>query len=694
VAEYSVDKLRNIGLISHGGAGKTSLAEAMLFDAGAKSRLGQVEEGNTTMDHDPEEIARTISINAAIAPCEWNGYHLNIVDTPGYFDFMGEVRAALRVVDSALVLVDAVSGVQVGTELVWGYADEYELPRMVFMNKLDRENADFDETLEQLQSAFGRSVVSLQLPIGEEEDFRGIVDLLNERAYEFPGEGTEANEVDIPGELADQVAERREALIEMVVETDDELLMKYLEGEEITGEELATGLRTAVAAGDFVPVLCGAAVKNIGVQPLLDMITAVAPSPQEAPQPVAAAVDGDAEVSFEASADAPFSALVFKTMADPYVGKLTLFRVYSGQLKSDTQVYNANKGETERIGQLYRLKGKEQEPTDEAIAGDIVALAKLQETTTGDTLCDPDEPVTYAPIEFPRPVYSVAVKPLSQGDEEKIGSSLNRLAEEDPTFTLERRAETKETVISGLGEQHLDVVMARLERKFGVQVETTTPRVPYRETISRAAQAKYRHKKQSGGRGQFGEVVIELQPLPRGEEFEFVDKIFGGAISQQYRPAVEKGILEVMEEGVVAGYPVVDVKVELLDGKEHSVDSSEMAFKIAGSMAFRQAVQEAGPVLLEPIMEVEVMISEDYMGDIMGDLNRKRGRIQGMEPQGSMQVVKAEVPMAEMFRYAIDLRSMTQGRGTYTMEFSHYQEVPPQLTEQIIEEAQKEDEES
>jgi len=691
VAKHTVDKLRNIGLVSHGGAGKTSLAEAMLFDSGAKNRLGSVENGNTTTDHDPEEIQRTISINTSIAPCEWKEHELNIIDTPGYFDFIGEVRAALRVADSALILVDAVSGVEVGTELVWGYADEYGLPRMFFINKLDRENADFDRTVARLQEVFGRQVVALQLPIGKEGEFRGVVDLLANKAYEF--DNGQPNEIDIPSDMLAAVGEQREDLVEMVVETNDELLMKYLEGEEIGGDELAQGLRTAVAAREFVPVFCGSATKNIGVPLLLDSIVAVAPSPAEAPQPTATRVGSDEQVVYEASPDAPFSALVFKTMADPYVGKLTIFRVYSGRLESDTQIYNANKGTSERIGQLLKLKGKEQEPTDEAIAGDIVALAKLQEATTGETLCDPSEPVTYSPIQFPRPVYSVAVEPLTKGDEEKIGSGLNRLAEEDPTFVVERNAETKETVISGLGEQHIDVILGRLKRKFGVEVTMRTPRVAYRETIKSTTSASYRHKKQSGGRGQFGEVHIQLEPLPRGEKFDFVDEIFGGAISQSYRPAVEKGILEAMDEGVVAGYPVVDVRVRLQDGKEHSVDSSEMAFKIAGSMAFKQGVQNADPVLLEPIMDVEVMIPDEYMGDIMGDLNRKRGRIQGMEQRGSMQVVKAQVPQAEMFRYAIDLRSMTQGRGTYTMEFSHYEEVPAQEAEHIIEEARAAQEE-
>jgi len=691
VAKHTVDKLRNIGLVSHGGAGKTSLAEAMLFDSGAKNRLGSVENGNTTTDHDPEEIQRTISINTSIAPCEWKEHELNIIDTPGYFDFIGEVRAALRVADSALILVDAVSGVEVGTELVWGYADEYGLPRMFFINKLDRENADFDRTVARLQEVFGRQVVALQLPIGKEGEFRGVVDLLANKAYEF--DNGQPNEIDIPSDMLAAVGEQREDLVEMVVETNDELLMKYLEGEEIGGDELAQGLRTAVAAREFVPVFCGSATKNIGVPLLLDSIVAVAPSPAEAPQPTATRVGSDEQVVYEASPDAPFSALVFKTMADPYVGKLTIFRVYSGRLESDTQIYNANKGTSERIGQLLKLKGKEQEPTDEAIAGDIVALAKLQEATTGETLCDPSEPVTYSPIQFPRPVYSVAVEPLTKGDEEKIGSGLNRLAEEDPTFVVERNAETKETVISGLGEQHIDVILGRLKRKFGVEVTMRTPRVAYRETIKSTTSASYRHKKQSGGRGQFGEVHIQLEPLPRGEKFDFVDEIFGGAISQSYRPAVEKGILEAMDEGVVAGYPVVDVRVRLQDGKEHSVDSSEMAFKIAGSMAFKQGVQNADPVLLEPIMDVEVMIPDEYMGDIMGDLNRKRGRIQGMEQRGSMQVVKAQVPQAEMFRYAIDLRSMTQGRGTYTMEFSHYEEVPAQEAGHIIEEARAAQEE-
>lgn len=685
MARFTTQNLRNVGLISHGGAGKTSLAEAMLFDAGVTKRLGEVDVGNTVFDFDPEEIERKITINASIAPCPWKDVKINLIDCPGYFDFLGEVRAALRVADAAVVVVEAVSGVEVGTEMVWRYANEYELPRLVFVNKMDRENADFDRVLGMLQESFGRSVVPLQVPIGREEGFRGVVDLLTRKALIFEGDGRQVAEEGVPAELAEVVEDLRQTLIESVAETNDDLLMQYLEGKEPDESELLAALGAAVREQALVPVLCGAATRNIGMQPLLDVMVNYLPSPAQVEGAKGVNPQTRAEEVRDPDPEGPFAALVFKTLADPYVGKLTLFRIYSGKTKSDADFFNASKGSSERYGQLFLLKGRDQEPVDEAMAGDIVAVAKLNVTTTGDTLCDKGRPIVLSPITFPNPVYSVAVSPKAKGDEEKIGSGLARLVEEDPTFTVARNAETKQAILSGMGELHLDVITERLKRKFGVDVFLDTPRVPYRETVRKKVQTQYRHKKQSGGRGQYGEVYLELEPTERGGEFEFVDKIFGGAVPRQYIPAVEKGVRETLSEGVLAGYPVTDVRVTLYDGTYHSVDSSEMAFKIAASQAFKKGFLEANPVLLEPIVKVEVLVPEEFMGDVMGDLNKKRGRILGMEPQGATQVIRALVPQAEMVKYAIDLRSMTQGRGTFTMEFSHYEEMPAQVAESVIE---------
>jgi len=690
VARHPVDKIRNVALISHGGAGKTSLAEEMLFAAGATKRRGRVDEGNSILDFDPEEVERNISINTSMAPCQWKDHKINIMDTPGYFDFVGEVRATLRVSDTALVVIDAVSGVEVGTEVVWNYADEYKLPRAVMVNKLDRENADFSACMDQLVEAFGDKVVPLHLPIGKEAGFRGLVDLLTRKAWVFDEAGN-ASEEDIPADLMSQVGEYREQLLDAIVERDDELLMMYLEGEELDPAALSAALRSALIDRDVVPVICGSAQKHVGISTILDFIVQCAPSPAELPAVAGQDPRTGEDVRRPARPEEPFSALVFKTMADPYVGKLTLFRVWSGSIKSDSQVYNATQGATERVGQLYTMRGKEQEPIDDAGAGDIVAVAKLQVTTTSDSLCDSNGPVLFPPINFPPPVFSVAVTPKAKGDEEKLSSGLTRLAEEDPTFTVERNRETKQLIISGLGELHLDVMTGRLKRKFGVEVEMKPPRIPYRETIKKQVESHYRHKKQTGGRGQFGDVYLRIGPSE--EEFEFVDEVFGGAVPRQYIPAVEKGVRDAMEEGVVAGYPVTGVRVALYDGSYHSVDSSEMAFKIAGSMAFKQGFLQADPTLLEPIVEVAITIPEEFTGDIMGDLNKKRGRILGMEPRGTVQIIRGEVPLAEMARYAIDLRSMTQGRGTFTMKFIRYDEVPSNIRETIIQESAREQQE-
>ncbi|NLY38661.1 MAG: elongation factor G [Firmicutes bacterium] len=682
--KYPSEAIRNVALISHGGAGKTSLTEALLFSSGAINRLGKIEAGNTTTDFDPDEIKKQVTINVGLAPIEWEGVKINILDTPGYFDFIGDVLGALRVADGAVVTVCAVSGVEVGTEKVWTYADDFKMPRLIFINKLDRENADFAKTVEQLEQHFGQGVIPLQLPIGKEADFKGVVDLLAEKALYFSDEGKKVAEAQIPAELNDQVASLREKIVEAAAEADDELLEKYLEGVALEPDEIMRGLKKGIAAQSIFPVLCGAATKNLGMQPLMNMIKTFIPSPLDR-EAMKGSVPGKEEtVERKPSPEDPFSAFVFKTLADPYVGRVNFFRVYSGSLTPDSQVYNSNKDKAERVGQVFSMRGKNQIAMEEVVTGDIAAVAKLQHTGTGDTLCDRAQPVVFEPLQFPEPVISFAVEPKNKGDEEKVSSGLARFLDEDPTLRLERRVETKQTVISGLGELHLEIIVSRLAQKFGVEVELSTPKVPYKETIRGRAKVEGKHKKQTGGRGQYGHVFLELEPLQPGEGFVFEDKIFGGVVPKQYVPAVEKGVREALEEGVVAGYPVVDVKVALVDGSYHSVDSSEMAFKIASAMAFRKGMEQAQPVLLEPIMNVEVTVPEAFMGDIMGDLNSRRGRIQGMEPTNGLQKIRAQVPMAEMFRYSIDLRSMTQGRGFFTMSFSHYEEVPYQVADQVI----------
>ena len=689
--QYTTEDLRNICLVGHGGAGKTSFLEAALYSSGAIDRMGKVDEGNTTSDHDPEEIKRAISIATSLGPCEWKGVKVNFVDTPGYFDFVGEVKGALRVVDMALVFACAVSGVEVGTEKVWGYAEENEIPKAFFINKMDRENANFNRVLEQLKETFGSSVAPFQIPIGAENNFVGVVDLLTEKAYYYSENGKKVEERPVPADLQEQADKYRTVLIEAIAEADDELLMKYLEGEALTDEEIISGARSGTISGRLTPVFCGSSLKNVGIKSFLHCASRFFPSPADRKATIGINTKTKEEV--ERPVNAPFSAVVFKTMADPYVGKLSLFRVYSGTFKSDSQVFNSTKEAQERIGQLFIVRGKTQEATSEIVAGDIGAVAKLQATGTGDTLCDKDNPIKYAGIVFPDPVMSLAVEPKSKGDEEKIGSSFTRLQEEDPTFFVRRDTETRQTVISGMGDMHLDVIVSRIAKKFGVEVNLFTPRVAYRETIRGTTKIEGKHKKQSVGKGQFGHVWIEIEPTDPGAGFEFVDKIFGGSVPRQYIPAVEKGIRETLEDGVLAGYTVVDVRVTLYDGSYHNVDSSEMAFKIAASLAFKKGFMASKPILTEPIMNVEVTVPDEYMGDIIGDLNKKRGRIMGMEPHGSFQMVKAQAPLAELFRYATDLRSMTQGRASYTMTPSHYEEVPANVAEPIIAAAQRKDEE-
>lgn len=691
--QYTTEQLRNICLAGHGGAGKTSFVEAALYGSGAIDRMGRVDEGNTVSDHDPEEVKRSISISTSVGPCEWQGHKVNFIDTPGYFDFVGEVKGALRVADVALIFACAVSGVEVGTEKVWNYAGENNMPRAFFINKMDRENANFDRVVDLLKQSFGTTVAPLQIPIGKEASFVGVIDLLTQKAYYYSDNGKKVEERPIPSEFAAKVEEYRTGLVEAIAETDDELLMKYLDGEALTDEEIMRGVKVGILTGKLSPIFCGSSLKNVGIKSFLDAAVRYLPSPAAFAPQTGISPKTNAEEQRAPLTTTPFSAVVFKTMADPYVGKLSLFRVYSGVFKSDSSTYNASKESQERIGQLFVVRGKNQEATTEIVAGDIGAVAKLQATGTGDTLCDKDNPIRYAGITFPNPVMSLAVEPKSKGDEEKIGSSFTRLLEEDPTFMVKREVETKQTIISGMGDLHLDVIVSRIAKKFGVEVVLSVPRVPYRETIRGTTRIEGKHKKQSGGKGQFGHVWIEMEPTEPGVGFEFIDKVFGGSVPRNFIPAVEKGIRETLDEGVVAGYPVVDTRVTLVDGSSHPVDSSEMAFKIAGSLAFKKGFMVCRPILLEPVMNVEVTVPDEYMGDIIGDLNKKRGRILGMEPHGGLQMVKAQAPLAELFKYATDLRSMTQGRASFTVTHSHYEEVPGNVAEAIIAASAKKEEE-
>ncbi len=685
--EYKTDEIRNVVLLGHASAGKTSLAEAMLFQTGAINRIGKVEEGTTVADFDEEEIRRHISLSLSLVPCEWNKNKINVLDTPGYTDFVGEVISGVHVADVGLVIVDAVSGVEVGTELFWSRADERNLPRIVFINKMDRDNASFERTLDTLRETFGGNFVPLQLPIGSQADFDGVVDLITLRAYR----GSDAQEDDVPEPMADQVEELRIVLMEAAAEGDDELIMKYLEGEELTATEIRRGLKAALTAGTAIPVLCGAATKSLGIAPLLDSLADLAPLPNELDALTAEGAQGDEELSADAAG--PLGALVFKTMADPYVGKLSYFRVYSGTLAGDSRYFNARAREEERFGQLYAMRGKEQLPVGKVVAGDIGAVAKLSASLTGDTICDRGHPLTIPKPEFPRPLFSLAVYPKTQADSAKMGPTLTRLAEEDPTLTWHQEPSTKQTILSGMGEAHLDIAVRRMENRFSVGVDTSIPKVPYRETVTKTYNTQYRHKKQTGGAGQFAEVHVRVEPLPRGEEFDYVWEVFGGRISSSFSSSIEKGIKNVMQQGVIAGYPVVDVRVAVTDGKEHPVDSKDIAFQIAGREVFKLAVQGAGPVLLEPIYDVEITVPDEYTGDVIGDLNTKRARVMGMDQAGGKSVVRAEVPLAEMQRYATDLRSLTQGRGVFSMDLLRYDQVPAHLTQEIVEQAKREKQE-
>jgi elongation factor G len=673
----SPDKIRNIALISHGGAGKTTLAEAMLFDAGAIQRLGSVDQGTSTLDHDPDEQKHRQSINLAIGMLESDGVRITIVDTPGYADFQADVVEALAAVDAAIVVIDASAGVEVGTQAVWRLADERKLPRMIFINKMDRENANFDSTLDQLKAAFGPKIAPVYLPIGSAEGFKGYIDVIEQHANVY--ENGKPNEVPIPDEMRAAEQGRRDALVEAAAEASDELMMKYLDGETLTDEEIERALHKGAREGSVVPVFVGSALKNIGVRELTSMIARHIPSPAEVG--ARTTVDG---TEVKPDPTAPFVAQVFKTTADPFVGRLTYFRVIAGTIRSQGHLYNATRKEEERIGNLLALQGKEQENLSQAGPGDIVAVAKLTSTQIGDTLtADRQHAVQLQPPTFPEPTLQVSIEPESKADLDKLGQALQRMLEEEPTVRVHREEGTGETILTAVGDSQVDVLMERLKRKFGASVKTGTPRVPYRETIRKPARIDNKFKRQTGGHGQYGHVVIEFEPNPEGE-FVFGDRIVGGVVPKQYIPAVEKGLREGMAEGVLAGYPVVNLRATLVDGSYHTVDSSEMAFKVAASQALKRAFAESDPALLEPILEVEVIVPDEYMGDVMGQITAKRGHVLGMDSADGMQHLKAQVPAAEMFHYATELRSITQGRGRFVQRVDHYAEVPHTVAEKVI----------
>ncbi|MBI3944591.1 MAG: elongation factor G [Armatimonadetes bacterium] len=688
---YEPDKIRNVALISHGGAGKTSLAEAMLFDAGAVTRMGRVEEGNAVTDYDEDEIRRQISVSAALAPLEWKGVKINVIDTPGFADFQADVRSALRVVEGVVALVDAVAGVEVGTELYWRLAQQNGAARVVFVNKMRRENANVEAVVESIRTRFGKAAVPVQVPVGGELSFRGVVDVITKKAMTWDG-GKEPTVGAVPADLADQVEAYRAGLIEVLADVDEELGDKFLMEEEITNDEILRVLRQGVKEGKVFPILFGAASDNIAVQPLMDLIAETIPSPADRGAVEGKHPESGAPERRDPSTNAPFSAYVFKSTADPYVGKLNFFRVWSGMLRADSTVYDATRRHDERIGQILIMRGKHQEPVPQVNAGDIAAVAKLQEVRTGDSLCDKSKPIEFTPVEYPEPLMFYAISPKTKGDEDKMGAGLSRLVDSDPSFRSYRDPVTKETIIAGMGDQHLAVVVDRLQR-MGVAVETREPRVPYREIIRKEVTSEYKHKKQTGGRGQYGHVVLRLAPAS-GEGFKFDDEIVGGVVPKQYIPAVQKGVEEALADGVLAGYPVTDVEVVLTFGSYHTVDSSELAFKIAGSQAFKEGVLKASPSVQEPIYDVEITVPEEHMGDVISDLNTKRGRVQGMDQIApGTQVIRAQVPLGELHRYSIDLRSFTRGRATYTMKFAHYEEAPASVVQQIVEEAKKAKEE-
>jgi len=684
--KYETNRLRNIAIIAHGKAGKTTLAEAMLFDGGVTDRLGRVDDGSSVMDFEPEEIKRSLSISSSFNHLEWNKHKINIIDTPGDANFIIDTKNSLQAVDGVVIVVDAVSGVEVQTEKVWEYASQFGLSRLFFISKMERERASFSQSLADIQKILTPKAIPLTLPIGSEDSFAGVVDLMTMKAFYFENNSSgKIREDEIPSNLQAEVKNAKEKLVEVIAESDDALLEKYLEGQELSPEELSQGLRKGVLNKTIFPILCGSGLKNTGIQPLLDAIIQCLPSPIDRGPAKGIHPATKEEESRQPLEEEPFSAFVFKTVADPYAGKLTIFRVWSGNLRSDSTLYNANKDAKERFGQILQLEGKNQKSIESAGPGDIVAVAKLRETTTWDTLGDEKKPILYQGISLPIPPVSFAVEPKSKGDEEKITISLARLSEEDPTIKLQRDEQTKELILLGMGQVHVEVTVEKLKRKFGVEVNLKTPKIPYKETIKTTKSGIiYRHKKQSGGRGQFAEVHFELSPLQRGAGFEFKNALVGMNVPRNFVPAVEKGVAEAMQSGVLAGYPVVDIKVKFYDGKSHEVDSSEIAFKIAALMAFKKGVMETNPVLLEPIMNMEVVVPDEYMGDVIGDLNSRRGRVLAVEPRSKGQIIKVQVPLAEVLKYAPDITSMTSGRGTFSMELSHYEEVPSHLTEKIV----------
>lgn len=683
--QYSLQKTRNIGIMAHIDAGKTTTTERILFYTGRVHKIGEVDDGAATMDWMVQEQERGITITSAATTCFWKDHRINIIDTPGHVDFTVEVERSLRVLDGAVAVFCAKGGVEPQSETVWRQADHYHVPRVAYVNKMDIMGADFYRAVEMMRERLGANAVPIQLPIGKEADFRGVVDLIAEKAIIYVDDlGTQSEEVAVPADMVEDAKAWREKLLEAVAEVDDALMEKYLEGEQLTEEEIHAALRRGTISGSLVPVLCGSSYKNKGVQPLLDAIVAYLPAPTDIPEIRGVNPASGEEEDRPTSDDAPFSALAFKIMTDPYVGKLAFFRVYSGSLKSGSYVYNASRGKKERIGRILQMHANHRQEIDEVFTGDIAAAVGLRDTGTGDTLCDEAAPILLESMQFPEPVISVAIEPKTKADQDKLGVALGKLAEEDPTFRMHTDNETGQTIISGMGELHLEIIVDRLVREFHVEANVGQPQVAYKETITVPAKAQGRYVRQTGGRGQYGDVWLEVAPRERGAGFEFVSKIVGGVVPKEFIPAVEAGVREAAENGVLAGYPMVDVSVTLYDGSYHDVDSSEMAFKIAGSIGFKNAVQQAQPVLLEPMMQVQVLVPEEYMGDVIGDINSRRGHITNMEPRNGIQVIDAVVPLGEMFGYATDLRSRTQGRGNYTMQFSHYAEVPKNLAEKII----------
>jgi len=691
VRQYEPAQIRNVAVVGHGGAGKTMLVEALLYASGATTRLGKIEEGTAATDFEPEEHERQISVSLGVAPVEWNGHKINLIDCPGYADFVGDVVAALRAADAAIFVISAVDGVEVQHELIWDMVEDMGLPRLIVINKMDRERASFGRTMSQLQEAFGTKPFPLHVPVGEEHEFKGVVDLLKKQCFSYDGTSPKGSASDIPADVQSTADEQHIRVVEAAAEGDDTLLEKYLEEGDLNEKEVAAGLSGAVASGATAPVLICSATHLIGVDLIAEEICALVPSPLEREPVTGTSKPGASdEVTRNPSPDEPLAAYVFKSISDPYVGKINLFRVFSGSLRPDHHVQNSTRGKDERVGQVFYMVGKEHVNAPEIVCGDIGGVAKLADTHTGDTLCDPKSQIVLPSLELPAPVLEVAVAPKSRADEEKLAQAMQRLLEEDPILRVERRAETHQTVLSALGEAHVGVVLERLKRKFGVEVDQIPLRLPYRETIRGRAQYESRYIKQSGGRGQYAVAHLRVEPTPEGEGYKFVNEISGGAIPQNYIPSVDKGVQGALKDGVLAGYPVVDVQVTLYDGKFHTVDSSDMAFQIAGSIGFKEAAKQANLTLLEPIVDVEIRVPDSMLGDIMGAINSKRGRILGTEPdRRHYQLVRAQAPMAEMAHFAIDLRSMTGGRGSFTMNFSHYEEVPQHLQQGVIDEAEK-----